>query len=136
MPDDQAHDHNNNGDEKNENGDAVHAVHEGCIDVTRRIRVFFFQEKILLNLVPDAGLHNDPLIRLKINNPVGEMVGTPLYLQPDCGGLAQLVERLHGMQEVSGSNPLSSTPIPARLSAIESRFYFWGTGIASVFNAA
>ena len=24
------------------------------------------------------------------------------------GGLAQLVERLHGMQEVSGSNPLSS----------------------------
>ena len=26
-----------------------------------------------------------------------------------CGGLAQLVERLHGMQEVSGSTPLSST---------------------------
>ena len=25
------------------------------------------------------------------------------------GGLAQLVERLHGMQEVIGSNPLSST---------------------------
>jgi hypothetical protein len=25
------------------------------------------------------------------------------------GGLAQLVERLHGMQEVSGSTPLSST---------------------------
>jgi hypothetical protein len=26
------------------------------------------------------------------------------------GGLAQLVERLHGMQEVNGSTPLSSTP--------------------------
>jgi hypothetical protein len=26
-----------------------------------------------------------------------------------CGGLAQLGERLHGMQEVSGSSPLSST---------------------------
>jgi hypothetical protein len=28
------------------------------------------------------------------------------------GGLAQLVERLHGMQEVIGSNPLSSTKKP------------------------
>ena len=34
-----------------------------------------------------------------------------LYLRPllNEGGLAQLVERLHGMQEVIGSNPLSST---------------------------
>ena len=31
----------------------------------------------------------------------------PLWI----GGLAQLVERLHGMQEVIGSNPLSSTLI-------------------------
>ena len=29
------------------------------------------------------------------------------------GELAQLVERLHGMQEVSGSNPLFSTSKPA-----------------------
>jgi hypothetical protein len=29
------------------------------------------------------------------------------------GGLAQLVERLHGMQEVIGSTPLSSTKIRA-----------------------
>ena len=27
----------------------------------------------------------------------------------DLGGIAQLVERLHGMQEVSGSIPLTST---------------------------
>ena len=27
------------------------------------------------------------------------------------GGIAQLVERLHGMQEVSGSIPLTSTKI-------------------------
>ena len=32
----------------------------------------------------------------------------PLPLHPS-GELAQLVERLHGMQEVSGSNPLFST---------------------------
>ena len=32
----------------------------------------------------------------------------PLVLHPS-GELAQLVERLHGMQEVSGSNPLFST---------------------------
>ena len=32
------------------------------------------------------------------------------------GAIAQLGERLHGMQEVSGSIPLSSTRIPRRLS--------------------
>ena len=37
-----------------------------------------------------------------------------------CGAIAQLGERLHGMQEVSGSIPLSSTKIylrPLRLEA-------------------
>ena len=28
-----------------------------------------------------------------------------------CGGIAQLGERLHGMQEVSGSIPLTSTKV-------------------------
>jgi hypothetical protein len=32
-------------------------------------------------------------------------------LNDQIGGLAQLVERLHGMQEVIGSIPLSSTKI-------------------------
>jgi hypothetical protein len=36
-------------------------------------------------------------------------VGTPVF-----GALAQLVERLHGMQEVRGSNPLSSTNFARR----------------------
>ena len=31
--------------------------------------------------------------------------------QEICGGIAQLGERLHGMQEVSGSIPLTSTKI-------------------------
>ena len=35
------------------------------------------------------------------------------------GALAQLVERLHGMQEVRGSNPLSSTAFFERLSSPE-----------------
>ena len=34
------------------------------------------------------------------------------YICSPKGGLAQLVERLHGMQEVSGSNPLFSTKKP------------------------
>ena len=34
------------------------------------------------------------------------------------GALAQLVERLHGMQEVRGSNPLSSTGFPSLCSII------------------
>jgi hypothetical protein len=32
-----------------------------------------------------------------------------LYFAARCGAIAQLGERLHGMQEVSGSIPLSST---------------------------
>ncbi len=42
----------------------------------------------------------------------------------DCGGLAQLGERLHGMQEVRGSSPLSSIglrPIESRQEKVESR---------------
>jgi hypothetical protein len=40
------------------------------------------------------------------------------------GGLAQLGERLHGMQEVIGSSPLSSIgrrPIESRQEKVESR---------------
>ena len=43
-------------------------------------------------------------------------INTPVYMRPPTypahsanGAIAQLVERLHGMQEVSGSIPLSST---------------------------
>ena len=37
-------------------------------------------------------------------------VATRSYNSPlGCGGIAQLGERLHGMQEVSGSIPLTST---------------------------
>ena len=37
--------------------------------------------------------------------------------EPSLGGLAQLGERLHGMQEVSGSIPLSSTKFLGSLSS-------------------
>ncbi len=33
------------------------------------------------------------------------------FVKKSCGAIAQLGERLHGMQEVSGSIPLSSTKI-------------------------
>ena len=42
------------------------------------------------------------------------------------GGLAQLVERLHGMQEVSGSNPLFSTLIIKGLCASINPFLLGG----------
>ncbi len=40
----------------------------------------------------------------------------------NCGAIAQLGERLHGMQEVSGSIPLSSTKI---LTLAEKRGFFY-----------
>ena len=39
--------------------------------------------------------------------------GQPPQEDPDLGAIAQLVERLNGIQEVSGSTPLSSTMDPA-----------------------
>ena len=40
------------------------------------------------------------------------------------GAIAQLVERLHGMQEVSGSSPLSSTPGQRPFSRSRERAFF------------
>jgi hypothetical protein len=36
-----------------------------------------------------------------------------------CGAMAQLVARLHGMQKVRGSNPLSSTGFPDLCSVVK-----------------
>jgi hypothetical protein len=38
------------------------------------------------------------------------LAGAPKGRPCGCGAMAQLVARLHGMQKVRGSNPLSSTP--------------------------
>ena len=45
----------------------------------------------------------------------------------DLGAIAQLVERLNGIQEVSGSTPLSSTPTPR--SCLQGRGFLLYTGI-------
>ena len=42
--------------------------------------------------------------------------------ESDLGGLAQLGERLHGMQEVIGSTPLSSTLSPYVAMSYDARF--------------
>ena len=42
------------------------------------------------------------------------------------GAIAQLGERLHGMQEVSGSIPLSSTKSNPNDLALKKRFQMWG----------
>ena len=45
------------------------------------------------------------------------------YICNPQGELAQLVERLHGMQEVSGSNPLFSTSM-IKSSAVRQNFFY------------
>ncbi len=67
------------------------------------------------------------------DNLRSHVCGLPIRA-PHCGGLAQLGERLHGMQEVRGSSPLSSIgrrPIESRQEKVESRKIrdleiFWG----------
>ena len=44
--------------------------------------------------------------------PLDRRAKSGLYARHRFGAIAQLVERLHGMQEVSGSIPLSSTNLP------------------------
>jgi hypothetical protein len=39
-----------------------------------------------------------------------------------CGAMAQLVARLHGMQKVRGSNPLSSTQVRGRFRSRKPAF--------------
>ncbi len=45
------------------------------------------------------------------NETVSVPVWRPAVVERRDGGIAQLGERLHGMQEVSGSIPLTSTKI-------------------------
>ena len=69
--------------------------------------------------------------------PLGAILSGPIGRQEDIrqpgrthnGGLAQLVERLNGIQEVRGSTPLSSTTHrPARISAPAGSFCLRLTG--------
>ena len=51
------------------------------------------------------------LVRLSFTRVTPRSYNSPL----GCGGIAQLGERLHGMQEVSGSIPLTSTSHPTNV---------------------
>jgi hypothetical protein len=44
-----------------------------------------------------------------------QQVGVHLAAQYELGAIAQLGERLHGMQEVAGSSPASSIPFPSHI---------------------
>ena len=58
----------------------------------------------------DLGLVTWRLLRLTLTLKAKFSIKRSSYLICDFhGGIAQLVERLHGMQEASGSNPLIST---------------------------
>ena len=54
------HDHYNDGNKEDDDGNAVHAMHEEKVYAFRRIRVALFQEEVLLYLIPDA--HYDILV--------------------------------------------------------------------------
>ena len=74
--------------------------------------------------------------------PIGRKISRANALRQPRGGLAQLGERLHGMQEVSGSIPLSSTeckvfprrelrlPCRTRKSRFYHRLYHDSFGVA------
>lgn len=65
MPHECADDNQNERDQKDENGDAVHAMHQENVDIARLIRVPFLQKEILLDLIPDTAFI--PLVRLPLH---------------------------------------------------------------------
>ena len=56
----------------------------------------------------------------------------PAGWRPDAGAMAQLVARFHGMEEVGGSNPPSSTPrtrlgpLPSSMVSVRALLLSWG----------
>ena len=48
------------------------------------------------------------------------------------GAVAQLVERLHGMEEVVGSSPISSTPRPAAVARLQTSEVLFMTMVTSI----
>lgn len=104
---DQAADHYNDRDQEHEQRNAVHAVHKPDIYIHRIFVIPFTQIEISKDLFPhDATFLNITIIKLgkHLENKIDlNYICTPL------GGLAHLVERLHGMQKVTGSIPVSST---------------------------
>ena len=63
--------------------------------------------------------------------PVGSTIGATIFILLLSGGIAQLGERLNGIQEVSGSIPLISTRISARCAEIHIAFHlnYLNTGL-------
>ena len=51
--------------------------------------------------------------KLEVKNAADSVLEEESAYREKSGGIAQLGERLHGMQEVSGSIPLTSTNTPA-----------------------
>ena len=66
---------------------------------------------------PASSTPTSPRTSVRISVSSGTHAGRMIFCrrQPfGCGAIAQLGERLHGMQEVSGSIPLGSTTTPKK----------------------
>ena len=106
MPCYKTNNHYDNSDQKNEYRNSVHSVHQENIDIARCVWIFLAQVEITENLPP----HIIKYYFTKDTNKTGGFLKEPvIFAIPKQGELAHLVERLHGMQEVTGSIPVFST---------------------------
>ena len=76
-------------------------------------------------LVPIEDVDGRTTLHLRVEPPLnGQLAGVSWASQYEFGAVAQLEERCHGMAEVRGSSPLSSTPADVTVGAHEFRNRF------------
>lgn len=105
MPGNGPYNDYDNGNEEDEYGDPVHPVHQENVYIFRIVGIAFAQVKVGENLLP----HGLYAFSLKLLKKFGGFFREPSIFAVLYGELAHLVERLHGMQEVTGSIPVFST---------------------------
>lgn len=93
-------------DDKHEDRDPVDTMHNADVTIGRRIRIFLFNIEIF-SYLPEHS-HREVCKQRYLTMAHSGLFGMYIFAAL-FGGLAHLVERKHGMFEVIGSSPISST---------------------------
>jgi hypothetical protein len=60
MPRKKPNEHDNDANQKQQDGNAIHPVHQKNVDIPRLVRISFFQKQVLFDLIPDSALWRFP----------------------------------------------------------------------------
>ena len=82
----------------------------GCLWTTENFWFMYLtQESVIITSWNVCGVTGHSLLSRQVKHEIFGEIEQKLDTVPSQGAIAQLVERFHGMEEVRGSIPLSST---------------------------